>query len=77
MSVAPAPLPGRRILTDVTVVAVFTPIDPLGATSVAVDGQDEMDLDTYLALIDAAAQRLAVYAHSYREARRQDSRHRV
>ncbi len=77
MSIAPAPSPGRRILSDVTVVAVFTPIDPLGATSVAVEGQDALDPETYLSLIDEAARRLTAYARSYRAAGRQDSRRRT
>ncbi len=65
----------RAALTDVTVVAVFTPLDPPGATSVAIDGEDMMDPDTYLALIDEAARRLAAYARSYRTAMQEDLRH--
>ncbi len=69
--------PVREALTDVTVIAIFTPLDPPGATSVEIDGQDTMDPDTYLALIDEAARRLATYARSYRTAMQEDLRRRL
>ena len=77
MRVPVVPSPVLEMLTDVTVVAVFTPLDPPGATSVEIEGQDTMDPDTYLALIDEAARRLAAYARGYRTALQEDLRRQL
>ncbi len=53
---------------DVSVAVVFSPLDPLGSTSVDIEGQDTLDHARYLALIDETAARLTHYAASYRAA---------
>lgn len=68
---APYSVPHRDTL-DVAVIVTFTPSDPIGLTLVEIDG-DEAPTARYLALVEAAASRLAVYAQDFRHAVEHDT----
>ncbi len=57
---------------DVQLVVTFTPADPIGLTVVEIDGQDVSPAH-YLRLVEDAAERLAVYADTYRHATESDT----
>jgi len=70
-SVGPSSV-SRRVTRDVRVLVTFTPADPVGATEVALLGDDTPSVWRTYQLIDAAARRLAVYADAYRQAAEAD-----
>jgi len=57
---------------DVQLVVTFTPADPIGLTVVEIDGQDVSPAH-YLRLVEDAAERLTVYADTYRQAAEHDT----
>lgn len=66
-----SPIVPHRDTLDEIVSVRFTPSDPIGLTVVDVAG--DPDPARLLALLDAAAERLAVYAHAYRDAMNADA----
>jgi len=62
----------HRDTLDVAVSVTFTPSDPIGLTVVEIDGGD-LPIARYLALVEAAAARLAVYAEDFRHAAESDT----
>jgi len=57
---------------DVAIIVTFAPSDPIGATVVEIAG-DDMPTTHYMALVEAAATRLAVYAEGFRQAAESDT----
>ena len=62
----------HRDAPDVRVIVTFAPSDPEGLTLVEVAGEEPHPA-RYLALVDAAAARLAVYVQDYRAAAEGDT----
>jgi len=63
----------HRASPDVHLTVIFTPSDPTGLVEVSLIGDDTPSAARYLELIDAAADRLAVYAQDYRAAAEGDT----
>jgi len=57
---------------DVQLIVTFTPADPIGLTVVEIDDQDVSPAH-YLRLVEDAAERLTVYADTYRQAAESDT----